>query len=338
MATLVAVAAFVASKAAGGVSIGGVKDSLLSLLDSNNDGAHITLPVRLSALPALTPDIVWPATRLTNRSPNAQVFGATGLIFLLHTINQCQGRGSKNFMADIIEAGLAVHLMTIVAGVLNGGTIASTLLLSNAQYFSVIAVWYLTNIKIADAFNPWNSVLDALDGPAAGAIHKLLELSTTLVVTGAIIAAATRGADENRHAGFQFAPLVKAVIVGTATAAIPSSISSAGEAGSRALLIGLLVSTAGEPRSLLAKYLCRRSSSLGHESDGDAGLTELPFNIDSPYGASTVLEPLGLDLNQAILLVTTVVTLFGGQIAALGVPMDLPQQAAGLLNKVLNLP
>lgn len=58
MATLVAVAAFVASKAAGGVSIGGVKDSLLSLLDSNNDGAHITLPVRLSALPALTPDIV----------------------------------------------------------------------------------------------------------------------------------------------------------------------------------------------------------------------------------------------------------------------------------------
>lgn len=284
MATLVAVAAFVASKAAGGVSIGGVKDSLLSLLDSNNDGAHITLPV----------------------------FGATGLIFLLHTINQCQGRGSKNFMADIIEAGLAVHLMTIVAGVLNGGTIASTLLLSNAQYFSVIAVWYLTNIKIADAFNPWNSVLDALDGPAAGAIHKLLELSTTLVVTGAIIAAATRGADENRHAGFQFAPLVKAVIVGTATAAIPSSISSAGEAGSRALLIGLLVST--------------------------AGLTELPFNIDSPYGASTVLEPLGLDLNQAILLVTTVVTLFGGQIAALGVPMDLPQQAAGLLNKVLNLP
>lgn len=284
MATLVAVAAFVASKAAGGVSIGGVKDSLLSLLDSNNDGAHITLPV----------------------------FGATGLIFLLHTINQCQGRGSKNFMADIIEAGLAVHLMTIVAGVLNGGTIASTLLLSNAKYFSVIAVWYLTNIKIADAFNPWNSVLDALDGPAAGAIHKLLELSTTLVVTGAIIAAATRGADENRHAGFQFAPLVKAVIVGTATAAIPSSISSAGEAGSRALLIGLLVST--------------------------AGLTELPFNIDSPYGASTVLEPLGLDLNQAILLVTTVVTLFGGQIAALGVPMDLPQQAAGLLNKVLNLP
>jgi len=284
MATLVAVAAFVASKAAGGVSIGGVKDSLLSLLDSNNDGANITLPV----------------------------FGATGLIFLLHTINQCQGRGSKNFMADIIEAGLAVHLMTIVAGVLNGGTIASTLLLSNAQYFSVIAVWYLTNIKIADAFNPWNSVLDALDGPAAGAIHKLLELSTTLVVTGAIIAAATRGADENRHAGFQFAPLVKAVIVGTATAAIPSSISSAGEAGSRALLIGLLVST--------------------------AGLTELPFNIDSPYGASTVLEPLGLDLNQAILLVTTVVTLFGGQIAALGVPMDLPQQAAGLLNKVLNLP
>lgn len=284
MATLVAVAAFVASKAAGGVSIGGVKDSLLSLLDSNNDGAHITLPV----------------------------FGATGLIFLLHTINQCQGRGSKNFMADIIEAGLAVHLMTIVAGVLNGGTIASTLLLSNAEYFSVIAVWYLTNIKIADAFNPWNSVLDALDGPAAGAIHKLLELSTTLVVTGAIIAAATRGADENRHAGFQFAPLVKAVIVGTATAAIPSSISSAGEAGSRALLIGLLVST--------------------------AGLTELPFNIDSPYGASTVLEPLGLDLNQAILLVTTVVTLFGGQIAALGVPMDLPQQAAGLLNKVLNLP
>jgi len=284
MATLVAVAAFVASKAAGGVSIGGVKDSLLSLLDSNNDGAHITLPV----------------------------FGATGLIFLLHTINQCQGRGSKNFMADIIEAGLAVHLMTIVAGVLNGGTIASTLLLSNAEYFSVIAVWYLTNIKIADAFNPWNSVLDALDGPAAGAIHKLLELSTTLVVTGAIIAAATRGADENRHAGFQFAPLVKAVIVGTATAAIPSSISSAGEAGSRALLIGLLVST--------------------------AGLTKLPFNIDSPYGASTVLEPLGLDLNQAILLVTTVVTLFGGQIAALGVPMDLPQQAAGLLNKVLNLP
>lgn len=284
MATLVAVAAFVASKAAGGVSIGGVKDSLLSLLDSNNDGAHITLPV----------------------------FGATGLIFLLHTINQCQGRGSKNFMADIIEAGLAVHLMTIVAGVLNGGTIASTLLLSNAEYFSVIAVWYLTNIKIADAFNPWNSVLDALDGPAAGAIHKLLELSTTLVVTGAIIAAATRGADENGDAGFQFAPLVKAVIVGTATAAIPSSISSAGEAGSRALLIGLLVST--------------------------AGLTKLPFNIDSPYGASTVLEPLGLDLNQAILLVTTVVTLFGGQIAALGVPMDLPQQAAGLLNKVLNLP
>lgn len=245
------------------------------------------------------------------------VFDSVGLVFLLHVINQCQGRGRKHFLVDIIEAGLSVNLVVIVTGLLDGGTVADTLLLSNEQYFLVAVFWYILNVKIAGAFNAWESVQDALTGPAGSALQTLLQLSTVLVVTGATIAISKRDnkgtADETDDVPFQLLPLVKAVMVGTATAAIPNGLSgvSTGD-GVRALLIGILVST--------------------------EGLKQMPFDVDLPVGITDALTPLGMTLNQTILLVTTVLFLFGDRIADLGIPMDLPQQAAGLVNKVLNLP
>jgi hypothetical protein len=171
----------------------------------------------------------------------------------------------------------AVFSNIIALGVLKGGSLKDCLLLSNADYALVIVVWYLCNHSITlpivgDIGNLWKKVTES---PAGGGVQKVLDLASVVVITKLTIEAAAPCAD---GPDFQFKSLVKAVLVATASTAIPSvegnaDVDTVSAGAKRALLIGLLVMT--------------------------DGLQKLPDPLPNPVFDLT----LGLGLTQAILLV-----------------------------------
>lgn len=236
-------------------------------------------------------------------------FASINIILLLHMINMCQNRGGKMWIADILDAGMAVYINKIVLGLLTGTSLGDSLLLSNKDYIMVTAVWYLTNHSIAGVVpNVWTLIKDS---PVGNGVQKLLNLATILVVTSLIIEAATPcdgGPD------FQFKGLVKALLVGTASTVIPStSITRLSAGGERALLVALIVMT--------------------------KGFQEIPFDAELADNTlmTSVESVIGLTTNQLILVATAVISIFGSQIADLGIPLDLHKTALGLVNKVFNV-
>lgn len=236
-------------------------------------------------------------------------FTPINIVFLLHMINMCQNRGGKMWIADILDAGMAVYINSIVLGLLTGTSLGDSLLLSNDKYIMVTAVWYLTNHSIAGVVpNVWTLIKDS---PVGNGVQKLLNLATVLVVTSLIIKAATPCAD---GPDFQFKGLVKALLVGTASTVIPStSITRLSAGGERALLVALIVMT--------------------------KGFQEIPFDAELANNTlmTSVEGVIGLTSNQLILVVTAVMSIFGSQIADLGIPLDLHKTALSLVNKVFNV-
>jgi hypothetical protein len=217
-----------------------------------------------------------------------------------------------------------------VLGLLTGESLGDSLLLSNEKYIMVTAVWYLTNHSIAGVVpNVWTLIKDSPVGNGVQVrpwyylydcpivtdsrvyAQKLLNLATILVVTSLIIKAATPCAG---GPDFQFKGLVKALLVGTASTVIPStSITRLSAGGERALLVALIVMT--------------------------KGFQEIPFDAELADNTlmASVQSVIGLTSNQLILVVTAVMSIFGSQIADLGIPLDLHKTALVLVNKVFNV-
>jgi len=167
-------------------------------------------------------------------------------LLTLHTLNQCQNRGKKHWLTDILECMLSVFASKIALGVLNGGNLGTALMLgAEKDYTLVIICWYLQNHSIGGVVpNIWDLITSSPLGPA---IQKVLNLASIILINNLIIEAASVTVDAHEHNLTKIAitPLIKAIVVGTASAAIPDTSDTASTTATNALVLGLLVSTKG---------------------------------------------------------------------------------------------
>jgi hypothetical protein len=264
-----------------------------------------------------------------------------GTILTLHTLNKVQGRGKKNWLADILDCMLvhahptiipsfttavcsrtphliwspvspsftcdchitdrwhpqrlrapqAVFASQIALGLIEGGTLGEAIMLgTEAEYTMVVILWYLTNHSIGGVVpNIWEMINDTPAGPA---IQKVLALSSTVLINGLVIKAATSAeADALNLTGIALTPIIRATVVGAASSVVPApDVSATGAA-----LLGLMVSTKGFASvAVVGPYI-------------DRALKLIPAPIGGSIG----------DLYANFLVVRT---FFGGILGSLGVP------------------
>jgi hypothetical protein len=212
-------------------------------------------------------------------------------ILTLHTLNKVQGRGKKNWLADILDCMLAVFASQIALGLIEGGTLGEAIMLgTEAEYTMVVILWYLTNHSIGGVVpNIWEMINDTPAGPA---IQKVLALSSTVLINGLVIKAATSAeADALNITGIALTPIIRATVVGAASSVVPApDVSATGAA-----LLGLMVSTKGFASvAVVGPYI-------------DRALKLIPAPIGGSIG----------DLYANFLVVRT---FFGGILGSLGVP------------------
>ena len=140
----------------------------------------------------------------------------------------------------------SVFASKIALGVLNGGDLGTALMLGEEKdYTLVIICWYLQNHSIGGVVpNIWDLITSSPLGPA---IQKVLNLASIILINNLIIEAASATVDAHEHNVTEIAitPLIKAIVVGTASAAIPDTSDTASTTATNALVLGLLVSTKG---------------------------------------------------------------------------------------------
>lgn len=141
---------------------------------------------------------------------------------------------------------LSVFASQIALGVLKGGNLKDALMLgTESEYTLVIICWYLQNHSIGGVVpNIWDLITSSPLGPA---VQKVLNLASIILVNGLIIEAANIGATSHEHniTGIAITPLIMAIVVGTASAAIPDTSDTSSSTATNALVLGLLVSTGG---------------------------------------------------------------------------------------------
>lgn len=266
----------------------------------------------LSGLDATNPSSI---TSLLSGGGSNLPFIGQGTLLTLHTLNVCQGRGSKFWLRDLCECMLAVFASGIALALLNGGGLADAIMLgSEGQWTFVALCWYLQNHSIAGVVpNVWELVTDS---PIGAPLQKVLDLASLCFINNLIMAASAGvEADALNVTKIAITPLVKGVLVGSASSAIVSTSDVTAKTAGRSLVLSVITSTNG-------------FSSLPFAGPIIAGLLE---KIPAPIGGSTAT------LYTNCVAVTF---FFGDLLASVGVPSEVLNPVpvvTGLVNKVLML-
>ena len=293
------------SKAAAGFDPMDYKDEVIALLMVGGL-AHV------AGLDAADPASI--TSLLSGGGGSLPVIGQ-GTLLTLHTLNVCQGRGSKFWLQDLCECMVAVFASGIALALLGGGSLADAIMLgSEGQWTFVALCWYLQNHSIAGVVpNVWDLVTSS---PIGAPLQKVLDLGSLCFINNLIMAASAGvDADELNVTKISITPLVKGVLVGSASTAIVSTSDVTAATAGRSLVLSVITSTNGLATVPVAGPIV-------------AGLLE---KIPAPIGGSTAT------------LYTNCVAItyfFGDLLASVGVPSEVLNPVpvvTGLVNKVLML-